>query len=165
MSDLENETFESGDAGAALTFPQQAGTIRKNAYVCLNGFPCKVADVSTSKTGKHGSAKCHFTAIDIFTGKKYEELSPSTANMDVPNVFRTEYTLIDINEEGFVSLMMENGDTRDDLTLPGGTDEYDRLAKQIKEDFEEGKELIVTVLKAMKTEMISSVKVVLPGAK
>ena len=43
--------------------------------------------------------------------------------------------------------MMENGDTRDDLTLPGGTDEYDRLAKQIKEDFEEGKELIVTVLK------------------
>ena len=43
--------------------------------------------------------------------------------------------------------MMENGDTRDDLTLPHGTDEYDRLAKQLKEDFADGKEIIVTVLK------------------
>ena len=46
-----------------------------------------------------------------------------------------------------MSLMMENGDTRDDLALPHGTDEYDRLAKQLKEDFGEGKEIIVTVLK------------------
>ncbi|GAX85102.1 hypothetical protein CEUSTIGMA_g12522.t1 [Chlamydomonas eustigma] len=162
MSDLENETFEAGNAGAALTFPQQAGTIRKNAYVCLNNRPCKVADVSTSKTGKHGSAKCHFVAIDIFNGKKYEELSPSTANMDVPNVFRNEYTLIDINEEGFCSLMTESGDTRDDLMLPGGTDEYEKLAKQLKEDFAEGKEIVVTVLKAMDIEMISSLKIVQP---
>lgn len=27
-------------------------------------------NVSTSKTGKHGHAKCNFTATDIFTGKK-----------------------------------------------------------------------------------------------
>jgi translation elongation factor P/translation initiation factor 5A len=32
--------------------------------------PCKVSDVSSSKTGKHGHAKCHFVAIDIFNGKK-----------------------------------------------------------------------------------------------
>lgn len=146
--------------GASLTYPQQAGTIRKNAYIVINGKPCKVADVSTSKTGKHGHAKCHFVGIDIFTGKKYEDLTPSTHNCDVPNVFRTEYTLIDITEEGFVSLMLENGDTRDDLTLPTGTDEADKLAQTLKADFAEGKEILVTVTKAMDIEMISSHKIV-----
>ena len=42
-----------------------------------------MVDVSTSKTGKHGHAKCNFTAIDIFNGKKLEDMCPSTHNVDV----------------------------------------------------------------------------------
>jgi hypothetical protein len=30
------------DAGASLTYPQQAGTIRKNAFMVINNRPCKV---------------------------------------------------------------------------------------------------------------------------
>lgn len=42
MSDHEVETFESADAGASLTYPQQAGTVRKNGYLVISGHPCKV---------------------------------------------------------------------------------------------------------------------------
>ena len=44
---------------------------------------CKVVEVSTSKTGKHGHAKCHFVGIDIFTAKKLEDIVPSSHNCDV----------------------------------------------------------------------------------
>ncbi len=72
----------------------QCSALRKNGFVVIKNRPCKIVDMSTSKTGKHGHAKVHLVAIDIFTGKKLEDLSPSTHNMDVPVVKRNEYTLV-----------------------------------------------------------------------
>ncbi|XP_035547097.1 eukaryotic translation initiation factor 5A-like isoform X3 [Juglans regia] len=63
-------------------------------------------------------AKCRFVGIDIFNGKKLEDIVPSSHNCDVPHVSRADYQLIDISEDGFVSLLMDNGDTKDDLRLP-----------------------------------------------
>lgn len=85
---------------------------------------------------------------------------PARPPRQVPNIARLEYTLLDINEEGFCTLMMENGDTREDLQLPKGTEEADKLADQIREQFGAGQELVVGVLKAMGEEMINTVKVV-----
>jgi hypothetical protein len=43
MSDSEEHHFESrADAGASKTYPQQAGTVRKNGYVVIKNRPCKV---------------------------------------------------------------------------------------------------------------------------
>ncbi|MCO5569799.1 hypothetical protein L7F22_023513 [Adiantum nelumboides] len=113
-----------------------------------------VVEVSTSKTGKHGHAKCHFVGIDVFTGKKLEHIVPSSHNCDVLEVTRVDYEFIDISEDGFVSLLMENGGTKDDLRLP--TD--DQLLTQIKDGFGEGKHLVVTVMSAMGEEQICALK-------
>ncbi|KAG7013116.1 Eukaryotic translation initiation factor 5A-4 [Cucurbita argyrosperma subsp. argyrosperma] len=164
MSDEEHHFESKADAGASKTFPQQAGTIRKNGYIVIKGRPCKVVEVSTSKTGKHGHAKCHFVAIDIFTAKKLEDIVPSSHNCDVPHVNRTDYQLIDISEDGFlilismktyqISLLTDSGNTKDDLRLPSD----ESLLSQIKDGFAEGKDLIVTVMSSMGEEQICALK-------
>jgi translation initiation factor 5A len=93
--------------------------LRKGSNVMIKGHPCKVTDISTSKTGKHGHAKAHIVAVDIFTGKKYEDLCPTSHNVEVPFVKRTEYQLLNCDgATGEVSLLLESGDTKDDLNLP-----------------------------------------------
>merc|ERR1712014_125332 len=100
----DDPTFESAESGASHTFPQQAGEIRKGSHLMIKGRPCKCVEVSTSKTGKHGHAKAHIVAIDIFTGKKLEDLCPTSHNLDAPFVKRTEFTVLDINfDSGEVS--------------------------------------------------------------
>ena len=43
--------------------------------------------------------------------------------------------------------MDEGGNLKDDLKLPSGTDEAEKLAKDLAAEFEDGKELVVTVIK------------------
>lgn len=62
-----------------------------NAVLIFQSRPCKIVEMSTSKTGKHGHAKVHLVGIDIFNAKKYEDICPSTHNMDVPFVKREDY--------------------------------------------------------------------------
>jgi len=158
MSD-ENFDFEGGEAGASLTYPCEAGQTRKGGHIMLKGKPCKIVEISVSKTGKHGHAKCAFIGVDVFTNKKYEDMCPSTHNMEVPNVKRTEFQLLDLDpEEGTVSVLLESGDTKDDLNLPVDAGQPDDVGKEMIALFDAGESMMVTVLMAMGQEKIVAVK-------
>eukprot|EP01084_Bolivina_argentea_P184420 318058_1 len=153
MSD--DETFENVDSGSSLTYPMSAGNLKKGDHVCIKNHPCKIIELTTSKTGKHGHAKANITAVDIFTGRKYEEVSPSSHALPAPFVKSQNYQLLDIAPDGHVSLMDDEAETRDDIKLP----ENEELAGQIKEAYDAGKSLMVTVVGAMGVEQILSWKV------
>ncbi|KAJ2910175.1 hypothetical protein GGI21_001142 [Coemansia aciculifera] len=145
--------FEAvGDLGASDTYSLQLSALRKDAFVVIEGHPCKVIDITISKTGKHGHAKVHYTGIDIFNGRKYEDMSPSTHNVCVPNVSRAEFTVIDVAED-FLSLMDDAGKMKGYARVPEG-----ELGDKIRAEFAEGKKLLVTILKAVGMEAVISYK-------
>eukprot|EP01006_Ploeotia_vitrea_P065893 TRINITY_DN93992_c0_g1_i1.p1 TRINITY_DN93992_c0_g1~~TRINITY_DN93992_c0_g1_i1.p1 ORF type:complete len:157 (-),score=35.59 TRINITY_DN93992_c0_g1_i1:112-582(-) len=151
MADEETGEYHTADAGASKTFPQQAGALKKGGFVVIKDRPCKIVEISTSKTGKHGHAKAHIVAIDIFTSKKLEELCPTSHNMTVPFVNRVEYQLLDIND-GFLSLLGGKDEAKEDLKVPEG-----ELGEKLMKDFEAGKDLLVTTMCAMGEEQVCQV--------
>lgn len=151
---MDAADFQTGDAGASSTYPMQCSALRKNGYVMLKYRPCKIVEMSTSKTGKHGHAKVHLVGIDIFTNKKYEDICPSTHNMDVPNVKRSDYLFLGVNDD-FMSLMDEGGEVRQDIRLPEGDLGKDILARHEREE-----EFVITVLGALQEESAVGIKAI-----
>merc|ERR1712151_283548 len=100
-------------------------------------------------------------AIDIFTGKKYEDLCPTSHNLEVPFVKRTEYQLLSADaDSGEVSLLLESGETKDDLNLPTfvkigePTEDDTKVVDEIMKGVEDGKNVMVIVQAACGEEKI-----------
>src|SRR5690242_9928018 len=90
----------------SLTFPGSASHIKKGTYVIIDGHPCKCVDNVTSKNGKHGHCKCNIVGVDVFTGKKYNTVPPSSATMQLFELKRFDYQVTNIDEdEGVLELL------------------------------------------------------------
>jgi len=154
MADFEEGDFEGTHSGASETYPMQCSALRKNGHVMIKNRPCKIVEMSTSKTGKHGHAKVHLVGIDIFNNKKCEDICPSTHNMDVPHVKRVDYLLMDISHDGYLTLMHDTTkEIREDLKCPEG-----EVGDQVKAEFDNGKDILCTVLKACNEEAVIAIK-------
>ena len=121
----------------------------------IKGKPCKVLQISVSKTGKHGHAKCNFLATDIFTGKKLEDMIPSSHGTTVPIVNKADWEIIDI-EEDELTLMDEGGIQKTDMNLPTYPD---GLAEEIREAWSGGENsVMVSIQSAVGIQQIISFK-------
>lgn len=151
MASQENE-FEG------LVEYKQAITVMVGDNLLINKFPCKVTDRAVSKTGKHGGCKIHFMGVDIFTERKYETTYKSGENVMVPIVTKQDYIVVNINDEepAYMSLMGNDDSSviREDIQLPS----YE-LGNKIQNDYNAGKDVVVTVMKAMKSEAVVSYKI------
>ena len=86
-----------------------------------------------------------------------EDSFPSHAGAYQPIVNRVEYQVLDVLEDG-LSLLTDTGDTKDDLSLPTGTDDLTAVANKIRELYDDGKDFRVVVLCAMGQELVIETK-------
>jgi translation initiation factor 5A len=144
MADEEGHDVEAREGCT----PMQASAFRKGTNIILKDKPCKVVEMSTSKTGKHGHAKVNFTGIDIFTGKKYKEIQGSTHNMLTFESKKAEYVCMSIEDDGkSLQLMNDDGELREDVSLEGAEES---IQEGIRKAIEAGdKEVKVSLLEAL----------------
>mmetsp|Transcript_22695 Transcript_22695/g.25531 ORF Transcript_22695/g.25531 Transcript_22695/m.25531 type:complete len:161 (+) Transcript_22695:84-566(+) len=157
MSDDDNDyEIEVLEAAGSATIPMEAGQIKKGGHMMIKGKPCKVLSISVSKTGKHGHAKCNFLATDIFTGKKLEDMIPSSHGTTVPIVTKTDWEIIDIDDEDHITLMDEGGNQKTDLDLPSVPP---NMAQEIRDAWNDGENVVsVSVQAAVGIEQVIAFK-------
>jgi translation initiation factor 5A len=150
----EDETFENTDAGASMCEKTDTNRLKPGSLVMIKGNPCKVTDTTTAKPGKHGSAKVILKGKDILTDKVYDCTYHAGDMVDAPLVKRTEYTLLNVEEDGALSLLDSQGEMKEDNFLPE-RDHLSDIKKNIKKWFEEGKyEVLVTVIATLNQEQV-----------
>lgn len=98
----------------------------------LKDCPCKVVQVKTAKTGKHGHAKCNITGKDVRDGKKKHELQPGHIVMRQFDMKREDIEVTNIHEEnGEIYYLDETNEEQ--VVEVNFTDEKTCLPKFLKE--------------------------------
>ncbi|MCW7077237.1 MAG: translation initiation factor IF-5A [Candidatus Syntrophoarchaeum sp.] len=83
-------------------------SLKKGKYIMVDDEPCVIVGHSTSKPGKHGSAKARMDVIGIFDNQKRSVVQPVTAKVHVPIVERKTGQVLSVN--GNIVQLMDMGD-------------------------------------------------------
>lgn len=102
--------------------------LKVGRYVNIEDEPCKIISMTTSKPGKHGSAKASIEAQSIFTGAKKTLSAPVSAKVQVPmidkrkgqvlSIMGNEVQLMDL--ETFETFNMAINDDHESDLVEGG---------------------------------------------
>lgn len=148
-SEEEEEEEDNEDDDRRVTFAS-VNDLHKGCYVMMKGgFPCKVVEVARSKQGKHGSAKVSITALDIFTGKKYEDLYPSSKNVEVPEVTKIELEVLGVDGGRLQVKQLKDGKPYQPIAVPD-----DEMGERIRSLMSARANVVVQLQCAMGKEKI-----------
>lgn len=120
----------------------------------LQGFPCKIMELSKAQPGKHGHAKMHLIGLDVFTGRKHEDICPTKESIEVPVLKRTDYQLVNVDAD-FLELMDQAGRLRDDVRCHSLEKQ---LEKEISQMWGKNQDIIITLLEGMGQVKVISAK-------
>lgn len=130
--------------------------IKKGAVVMLRegNLPCKITDLTKSKTGKHGTKKYHVFGKHVLTGKTYDDIFYTGESVIYPREKKENYRVLCCDEWGKLTLqhMQQSSKTRDDIVV----DVEQGIGETIYEQYLEGEPIGVCVYKILGFEVVVS---------
>tara|TARA_B100000401_G_C52733764_1_gene684851 strand:- start:686 stop:1159 length:474 start_codon:yes stop_codon:yes gene_type:complete len=134
--------------------------VKKGGYCMIRGMPCKleICEVLPKATA-NGNKRLHIRGPNVFTGKLYEDTLNLTAGfhgIDVPVTVKAQYSLMDVDSDtGFLSLLTDSGDCKEDVGLVKNEDgSFDELGQEVISKFEAGEALKLTVLSILGKDVV-----------
>ena len=101
-------------------------SLKPGNYLIIDGVACKVNKIDTSKTGKHGHAKCRIDASSLIDNSRKVIVLPGHDKIDVPIVEKKNAQVLSIVGDT-ATVMDEKTFETFELKIP------DELKSQIKE--------------------------------
>ncbi|HLC37667.1 MAG TPA: translation initiation factor IF-5A [Candidatus Nanoarchaeia archaeon] len=102
------------------------GSLKPGRYVIFEDKVCVLKSIETSRTGKHGHAKCRVEAIGVLDNSKIIKIIPAHDNVEVPIIEKKSAQVLSIQGDTANVMDMESYETFD-LKIP------DELKNDIKE--------------------------------
>lgn len=94
--------------------PKQQTEVRElqeGNYVMIDDVPSKITAYSTSKPGKHGSAKARVEGTGVFDGQKRNFTQPVDAKIWVPIVNRKQGQVVSVSGKDMQVMDLETYET------------------------------------------------------
>ncbi|KAA0005540.1 MAG: translation initiation factor IF-5A [Thermoplasmata archaeon] len=85
--------------------------LKENRYIIIDGEPCKIVSITTSKPGKHGEAKARIDAIGVFDGQKRSVVYPVRHKVQIPVIDKRTAQVVAIMGDKVQLMDMETYET------------------------------------------------------
>ncbi|MBU0459189.1 MAG: translation initiation factor IF-5A [Nanoarchaeota archaeon] len=121
------------------------GSLKKGDTIIIDGSPCKISDMATSRPGKHGHAKVNLMAVGLLDGKKRNLVMPGHDKVEAPIIEKKNAQILSVSGKNANVMDMETYETFD-MEIPD----------ELKADLHEGSEVLYWVI--MGTKVIKQVK-------
>ena len=95
--------------------------LQEGNYVMIDEVPCQINAYSTSKPGKHGSAKARVEGQGVFDGQKRNFTQPVDAKVWVPIINRKQGQVVSVSGADMQVMDLETYDTIT-MRIPEGLD-------------------------------------------
>ncbi len=122
-----------------------AGSLKEGNYVILDDIPCIIKSIETSKTGKHGHAKCRIEAIGMIDARKIIKIMPGHDKVDVPIIEKRSAQVLSIKGDKANVMDTESYETFD-IDIP----------EELKDQVAEGSQVLYWIV--MDKKVIKQVK-------
>ncbi|WP_276258368.1 translation initiation factor IF-5A [Haloglomus litoreum] len=95
--------------------------LQEGNYVMINDVPSKITSYSTSKPGKHGSAKARVEGTGVFDSQKRNFTQPVDAKVWVPIIERKQGQVVSTSDGEMQVMDLETYETIT-MRIPGSED-------------------------------------------